>query len=83
MEYRSVLTTCPYCGCGCNMFLQVVDGHLVGTLPCKTHEISRGSLCIKGWNAHEWVEPWRKRGDALSQRGDADATVPGPVAGVT
>jgi len=56
MEYRSVLTTCPYCGCGCNMFLQVIDGHLVGTLPSKTHEISRGSLCIKGWNAHEWVE---------------------------
>jgi len=56
MDYRSVLTTCPYCGCGCNMFLQVIDGHLVGTLPSKTHEISRGSLCIKGWNAHEWVE---------------------------
>ena len=56
MEYKSVLTTCPYCGCGCNMFLQVLDGHLVGTLPSKTHEISRGSLCIKGWNAHDWVE---------------------------
>ena len=56
MDYRSILTTCPYCGCGCNMFLQVIDGHLVGTLPSKTHEISRGSLCIKGWNAHDWVE---------------------------
>jgi len=56
MDYRSVLTTCPYCGCGCNMFLQVIDGHLVGTLPSKTHRVSRGSLCIKGWNAHGWVE---------------------------
>ncbi len=56
MEYRSVLTTCPYCGCGCNLFLQVVDSHLVGVLPSKTHEISRGSLCIKGWNCHEFVE---------------------------
>jgi formate dehydrogenase alpha subunit len=56
MEYKSILTTCPYCGCGCNMFLQVVDGHLVGTLPSKTHEISRGSLCIKGWTCHEFVE---------------------------
>jgi len=56
MDYKSVLTTCPYCGCGCNMFLQVMDGHLVGTLPSKTHVISQGSLCIKGWNAHEWVE---------------------------
>jgi formate dehydrogenase alpha subunit len=56
MEYKSVLTTCPYCGCGCNMYLQVIDGHLVGTLPSKTHAVSRGSLCIKGWNCHEFVE---------------------------
>jgi formate dehydrogenase alpha subunit len=69
MDYRSVLTTCPYCGCGCNMFLQVVNGHLVGTLPSKTHEVARGSLCIKGWNAHQWVES----GDRLTTpmvRGD-------------
>jgi formate dehydrogenase alpha subunit len=38
------------------MYLQVIDGHLVGTLPSKTHQISRGSLCIKGWTAHDWVE---------------------------
>jgi formate dehydrogenase alpha subunit len=56
MEYKSILTTCPYCGCGCNMFLQVIDGHLVGTLPSKTHAIARGSLCIKGWTTHNWVE---------------------------
>ena len=55
IEYKNVLTTCPYCGTGCAMHLQVLDGALVGTLPAKGHPISQGSLCIKGWNAHAFV----------------------------
>lgn len=55
MEYRNVLTTCPYCGAGCGLHLQVLDGQLVGTLPAKNHIISQGALCIKGWNAHAFV----------------------------
>src|SRR5512146_3008394 len=55
MEYKNVLTTCPYCGAGCGMHLQVLDGQLVGTLPVKDHIISQGALCIKGWNAHAFV----------------------------
>jgi len=27
----------------------------VGTLPVKGHPISEGKLCIKGWNAHDFV----------------------------
>ena len=55
MEYKNVLTTCPYCGAGCNFYLQVLDGELVGVLPCKSHTVSQGKLCIKGWNASEFV----------------------------
>ncbi len=55
MDYRNVLTTCPYCGAGCGLHLQVLDGALVGTLPSKNHIISQGALCIKGWNAHAFV----------------------------
>jgi predicted molibdopterin-dependent oxidoreductase YjgC len=55
MEYKNVLTTCPYCGTGCGLNLQVLDGQLAGVLPSKTHVISQGSLCIKGWNAHAFV----------------------------
>jgi len=55
MEYKTVLTTCGYCGCGCGLFLEVLDGRLVGTLPCKTDPISQGGLCIKGWKIHEFV----------------------------
>src|SRR4030065_1893186 len=56
MNVKHVLTTCPYCGTGCNFFLQVVEDKLISVVPCKTDEISRGQLCIKGDNAHAFVQ---------------------------
>ena len=55
MDYRTVLTTCTYCGCGCNLYLEVLDGEPIGTIPCKTSPVSQGKLCIKGWNVHEFI----------------------------
>lgn len=55
MKYENILTICPYCGTGCNIYLQVLDGELIGVIPCKSHVVSQGKLCIKGWNAHEFV----------------------------
>jgi predicted molibdopterin-dependent oxidoreductase YjgC len=55
MDYRFVRTTCPYCGCGCEMLLEVMDGKLIGTHPSKTASMNQGKLCIKGWSAHEFV----------------------------
>ena len=56
MEYRTVQTTCTYCGCGCGLLLGVMDEEVVGTLPLKTHPINEGTLCIKGWSVHEFVQ---------------------------
>ena len=56
MDYQNTLTTCTYCGCGCNFFLEVLDGKLVGTIPCKTSPVNEGKLCIKGWNVHQFVQ---------------------------
>lgn len=51
---QRVLTTCIYCGCGCGLYL-VSDGKkLTGAIPSKNHPVSRGSLCVKGWNCHEF-----------------------------
>lgn len=55
LSYETVLTTCTYCGCGCGLLLEVLDGEVVGTLPQKDHPINEGKLCIKGWNAHEFI----------------------------
>ncbi|SDT83956.1 Molybdopterin oxidoreductase Fe4S4 domain-containing protein [Desulfobacula phenolica] len=56
MDYRNTLTTCTYCGCGCNFFLESLDGKLTGTTPCKTSPVNEGKLCIKGWNVHQFVQ---------------------------
>jgi len=53
---RKVLTTCPYCGTGCCFYLVVGDdGQLVGVEPSSEHVVSKGQLCIKGWNAFHFV----------------------------
>ena len=53
----ATLTTCPYCGTGCNFYLlSDEDGRLSGVEPAGNHPTSRGQLCIKGWNAHAFVE---------------------------
>lgn len=56
VHYETVLTTCTYCGCGCGLLLEVLDGEVVGTLPQKDHPINQGKLCIKGWNVHQFIQ---------------------------
>jgi predicted molibdopterin-dependent oxidoreductase YjgC len=74
MRYENVLTTCVYCGAGCGLYLQVLDGEIVGVLPDKEHPIAQGKLCIKGWNAGAFVQhpdrlttPLIRRGDRLEE----------------
>ncbi|MBN2362064.1 MAG: formate dehydrogenase subunit alpha, partial [Deltaproteobacteria bacterium] len=55
MRYENVLSTCPYCGTGCNLYLQVLDQEIIGILPCKEHQVSQGKLCIKGQSANEFI----------------------------
>jgi len=55
LSYETVVTTCTYCGCGCGLLLEVLDGRVVGTLPQKDHAINEGGLCIKGWNVHQFI----------------------------
>jgi predicted molibdopterin-dependent oxidoreductase YjgC len=69
MDFRTVFSTCSYCGCGCGVLLEVLDDEIVGTLPVKTHPVSQGSLCIKGWNIHEFVESDRRLTKPLIKKG--------------
>ena len=56
MDYQNIQTICPFCGCGCALNLEVIDGEIVGVLPVNDHPVGRGSLCIKGWNAHSFIQ---------------------------
>jgi predicted molibdopterin-dependent oxidoreductase YjgC len=55
MDCKMVPSVCSYCGTGCGVLYQVVNGELAGTVPLKTHPVNQGKLCIKGWNLHEYV----------------------------
>jgi len=49
---KRTLTTCPYCGTGCQFYLITADnGQLIGVEPSDTHVVAKGQLCVKGWNA--------------------------------
>ena len=52
---KRTLTVCPYCGTGCAFYLVSDNGRLVGVEPSTTHPVSRGGLCVKGWNAFAFV----------------------------
>ena len=78
---KFVPTICPYCGAGCGILLVVKDGEVVGTRPWPEHPISRGKLCIKGWNAHEFIhhkdrlkKPLIREGDSFKEAGWRQAT---------
>jgi len=52
---KRTFTVCPYCGTGCMFHLLSEDGRLAGIEPVKNHPVSRGGLCVKGWNAFAFV----------------------------
>jgi len=54
---KRVLTTCPYCGTGCNFYLMVDDHEkIIGVIPSTENVVNKGQLCIKGWNSFQFVQ---------------------------
>ena len=51
----SVETTCPFCGCGCSITLEVKDNHIVRARPGKDNGINNGTLCVKGSYGYDFV----------------------------
>ena len=52
---HDIMTICNYCGCGCGVYLRVENNRVTGSYPSKTHPISRGNLCSKGWHLHQFI----------------------------
>lgn len=45
---RIVPTTCPYCGVGCTLELQVKDDFIYGVTSPFDSPVNHGNLCVKG-----------------------------------
>ena len=52
---QSVLTTCPYCGCGCSFFLNVANGEIISAVPNVANAVNLGRLCLKGRFGFDFV----------------------------
>jgi formate dehydrogenase alpha subunit len=44
----AVRTVCPFCGCGCGVYLEVKDNRLVRVRPDVDSPLNRSILCVKG-----------------------------------
>ncbi len=45
---REVVTTCPYCGVGCQLKLQLQAGKIIEVIPQLENPVNRGQACVKG-----------------------------------
>lgn len=58
MASSIVKTVCPFCGVGCGINLKVdAQGNLAGVEPQRSHPVSRGKLCEKGWSTAYAIRP--------------------------
>ncbi len=48
-------TVCPFCGCGCSFYLVSEGDRVEGIEPSPQNPVNRGMLCVKGWNAYEFI----------------------------
>jgi len=55
MDIKYVPTICPYCGCGCGIYLVVKDSTIIGVEPWKEHPVNEGANCPKGKNAFDFL----------------------------
>jgi formate dehydrogenase major subunit len=55
-----VLTTCPFCSCGCGAYLHASDGRPDGTTASERHPVSMSRLCARGLACHE-APAWGER----------------------
>ncbi len=52
---KKVPTTCTYCGCGCQMELNVLDNQVVSVTGTNAATVNEGSLCVKGRFGYEFI----------------------------
>jgi len=52
---KRVMTTCTYCGCGCQLELNVMNDRVVGVTTKEDCGVNRGSLCVKGRFGYEFI----------------------------
>jgi formate dehydrogenase major subunit len=50
-----IRTTCPYCGVGCQMWLNVKNGKIIGVKGVEDAAPNKGRVCVKGRFAYDFI----------------------------
>jgi predicted molibdopterin-dependent oxidoreductase YjgC len=70
-DVKKVRTTCVYCGTGCQLDLNVVDGRVVKVTSNYLHGLPNyGSLCVKGRFGYDFVHHKDRLTQPLIRQGD-------------
>lgn len=69
-EVTRVKTTCSYCGTGCNFFLKVHDGKVIGVDSDYDAQVNQGNLCIKGRYGYDFIHSKDRITTPLIKEGD-------------
>ncbi|HEY82633.1 MAG TPA: formate dehydrogenase subunit alpha [Dehalococcoidia bacterium] len=73
---REVLTTCPYCGVGCQMYLGIRDGEIISVRGDRDNQVNMGRLCVKGrFGATEFIHHPERLSSPLVRRNGEFAEV--------
>ena len=51
----AVPTTCPVCGCGCSLRLEVKDNRVVRVSPDGESTLNKGALCVRGSYSFDFI----------------------------
>lgn len=67
---KTVSTTCPFCGCGCEIDLEVKDDRIVRSRPSEKGRLNGGALCAKGSYGYDFVHSPERLTSPLVRRDD-------------
>jgi formate dehydrogenase alpha subunit len=63
-------TTCPFCGCGCSISMEVKDNQIVRVVPGKQDSVNHGALCVRGSYGCDFVNSPDRLTRPLVRKGD-------------
>jgi formate dehydrogenase major subunit len=68
---REVATICPYCGCGCGIYLGIRGNIIVNVRGDSHNPVNQGKLCAKGRFGYDFVNhPKRLTSPLIKQNGE-------------
>ncbi|KKL50692.1 hypothetical protein LCGC14_2302950, partial [marine sediment metagenome] len=67
-ELEQVPTTCPYCGCGCTVIMNIRDNRIVKITSEPHLGINGGMLCVKGRFGCDFIDSSERLTDPLIRR---------------